>query len=543
MRKKLPLFLLLLLAYPFDTTSQNATVLPDRNSFELLLILNQPSFAPGDTALFKAFLIGDTNNLVPDKKILNLALYKDQQLVHYQRFILNHDEASGSIHLHPTIKGGVYTILAEIDGLFFEGVLSIADEYSYSIASLSSPVTTPLLVGTNLKNEVVKTGELHHVKIYPKQELKDFRGNFIATLIQDNLFDKSTFWVRLQQRSSIYKKSSYPTFFSGKIISTKDKNIPDSVKVTFFLKNNELIYSLYASPSGEVTFPLFLNFESDNIFYLISHRFSKITDLRLRVDQIFENHISATPVGEIYSETPDPYWEFSRKRQAIQKSYSFFIQEGNQNQAQKHENDFSGDYEVQLDKYESFTTMHELVNTIIPTVKYRKNSKNEWIRIFMKEKAQMTASDPIYIIDGVMTDSTLFFLSLDPAKIKSVKILRSADKLRKFGDLGKNGIIIVDSKIPGGLSAPLSTHSFLVTGITKVYPLTSSPKSLNPKVPDTRSCLYWNDTLTLSNNNEATLTFHTGDLTGLIKLVILEISDTGTIFYHEETTDIVFQKR
>lgn len=57
-------------------------------------------------------------------------------------------------------------------------------------------------------------------------------------------------------------------------------------------------------------------------------------------------------------------------------------------------------------------------------------------------------SPPLYVLDGLLLDSTLFFeLSFEKKQIKKTVALNASDALKKYGDKGQNGVIEVYTKV------------------------------------------------------------------------------------------------
>ncbi|HET9003308.1 MAG TPA: hypothetical protein VFN39_04815 [Gemmatimonadaceae bacterium] len=76
------------------------------------------------------------------------------------------------------------------------------------------------------------------------------------------------------------------------------------------------------------------------------------------------------------------------------------------------------------------------------------------------------AGKPLYVIDGVMLDSTQFpsadttsdaskrFAPLNPSEIDSVAIAKGDSAVRKYGPAAKNGVILIWTKRAAGKAPP-----------------------------------------------------------------------------------------
>jgi TonB family protein len=69
---------------------------------------------------------------------------------------------------------------------------------------------------------------------------------------------------------------------------------------------------------------------------------------------------------------------------------------------------------------------------------------------------EIPKEDPLYIIDGVIVSKDIF-KKLDPATIKSVSILKNESATAPYGEKGKNGVILISTKV--NLGTPQSSNS------------------------------------------------------------------------------------
>jgi hypothetical protein len=92
-----------------------------------------------------------------------------------------------------------------------------------------------------------------------------------------------------------------------------------------------------------------------------------------------------------------------------------------------------------------FPTIEELIREIVPSMFIRKSGKRIIVRVSLLSPL-ISTQDPVYIIDGIATKNSEFFLSLDPSEIVTIKLINDSKKLLPLGLLGKNGIVIVKTK-------------------------------------------------------------------------------------------------
>src|SRR5690606_10867188 len=111
---------------------------------------------------------------------------------------------------------------------------------------------------------------------------------------------------------------------------------------------------------------------------------------------------------------------------------------------------FEGDHEVRMDKYDPFKSMEEVFLNVVPMVKVRKEGDSYRMRMFLKDLQGYGERDPIFVINGIMTDNTGAVMQLDPQSIKKFVVLRSSRYLARFGDIGANGILVIETTNPSG---------------------------------------------------------------------------------------------
>lgn len=176
--------------------------------------------------------------------------------------------------------------------------------------------------------------------------------------------------------------------------------------------------------------------------------------------------------------------------------------------------------------------MAELVKEVIPSLQHRTlaNGK-EYVHVSLSEGMSAAATgDPVYIIDGVATKSTAFFLSLKPADVLRIKIITNPSKLLRFNLLGKNGIVIVTTKT-GDTRVPLDDQSRLIEGLnTPVNFHAGNHEKSGDGKPDFRSTIYWNPSLMTDSNGKARVEFFCTDDIGPMSIRIDGLAEGGKPF-------------
>ena len=151
----------------------------------------------------------------------------------------------------------------------------------------------------------------------------------------------------------------------------------------------------------------------------------------------------------------------------------------------------------------------------------------------------INAADPLYVIDGIATKSTDFFLALKPSDLLTIKIINSLNKLKPLGLLGKNGIVIVQTKM-GNVREPVDDRSKLIEGLSRPLNFKTSDYSQtsNTHVPDFRSTIYWNPSVRTNSSGLTVVDFFCSDDVGKLTIYIEGIATGGRPFSTEQNVKV-----
>lgn len=322
----------------------------------------------------------------------------------------------------------------------------------------------------------------------------------------------------------------FPYYFMGKaFIESSGEAVPDSSKITFFLNESDFAFVVYTKPGGNFTFPLIRNFGNEKVFYRIGYKGNLLSDSRIK---LYDTQFNTEDINSRFSDTLSVYGLYAKRKQMIDRSYHYFAFKENKTIAQ---NASSGELEaddvILLEKFESFASMEEVIINIVPSVRSRKVGDVRRIQVFLQRTSKYGINDPLYIVNGIMTDDTQYVLNLDPKAVKKIGVLRNLKTLSRFGDLGNDGILYIETNLSGSRESIISSaNSLSVTGIgtaldfkTVVY----NQDNLKNREPDLRSSLYWNPKADLDDLQS--FYFYTSDDIGHYVIQVTEVVD-GQLF-------------
>ena len=337
---------------------------------------------------------------------------------------------------------------------------------------------------------------------------------------------------------------------TGQIASkTTGSPPPDSTVIISYLQKNTVGYEAYAN-KGKFQIPILFDFWGDDQIFLTLQRKSKSLDNEY--DIIIAKDSLGLPDRWSSVETSkiSAYGEFAFNQQIITKSYSFFGSTQNASVSDQGPNsileeEFLGaDASIKIADYLLFPTMEDLLREVVPFVQFQKKGSKKNIRMsFRYEKSVKTyGDDPLYIIDGFMSRNTLYFLSIKPENLLTIKGINNPNKLDQLGSLGENGIIFLESK-KGNLFPIVGNNIFPIAGQSKAVNFFETDyikTTKSQRVPDLRSNYYWTPALKTGKSGSTDVTFFAGDDTGSIIVQVEGLTKGGIPFRTEKTINVEY---
>jgi hypothetical protein len=295
--------------------------------------------------------------------------------------------------------------------------------------------------------------------------------------------------------------------------------VPDETQIMFYLQRNIIPHQTFIM-QGKVGLVIPEMYGDDEFFYLARTPAGKeILNIRMdwEGDQI---RLPGAPVWK-ESQSMDSYAEFTSKRKIIDQSFNVYSPKLSEEiKSSAFESELaSADVVVMVQDYLIFPTVAEMIREIIPPLYHRKTRKGDIVRVGLLPP-MIETNDPLYIIDGMATKSTGFFLSLNPANIISIKVINDPKKLLPLGLLGRNGIVLVETKT-GDAREPLDDPAKKIIGLNRALPF-KMPWQTSEILytPFFRSTIYWNPTINTDSNGKATFEFNCTDDMGQMVILI-----------------------
>ncbi|HTH58102.1 MAG TPA: hypothetical protein VL728_18775 [Cyclobacteriaceae bacterium] len=330
------------------------------------------------------------------------------------------------------------------------------------------------------------------------------------------------------------------------LLDSSVKKLPDGMDILFYLQRTGIRYQTTVD-RGQVWLAVPALTGEDEMLYLGEDRYyvneqphgEEVPGLKIDWEKTTPKFQAAPLFKE--TEKPDPYASFAAKNKLINKSYGFYLAKASPPPRTITSNELvSGDVNINVQEYTLFPTMADLIKEVIQFLQHRRIGERDRVLASLTEDMSLQSTgDPLYIIDGVATKNTSFFLSLRPSELLSVKVVISAKKLKPLGMLGKNGIVMVTTK-KGNAREPLD-NSKLVQGLNSVVDFTTHSYADNSSahLPDFRSTVLWEPSLKTSKDGKAKIDFYASDNLGGLNVRIDGITAQGVPFSREVTLHVV----
>ncbi len=318
--------------------------------------------------------------------------------------------------------------------------------------------------------------------------------------------------------------------------------LPANTRIMFYLQQSKARYQTLTAKDGKFGFAMLEVFGIDELLYFAEKNGEEIREIKIEWD----NQSIKFPQSADSSEgnNVDGYAYFVEKNKLISESFGSFTSLVSNDVPDKLDDseDIEADITVKVDDYIAFGTMEELIKEVIPSLFYRHYGQNKIVRVSLTEPLKIEA-DPLYIIDGIATKNTAFFLSLKPSDLRSIRIIKNSQKLMPLGLMGKNGIVYVNTKLGNIRESP--DPSKLVIGLNDPmdFPLNNYSQKNSSFSPNFRSTLYWNPSTKTDENGKATIEFRCTDDIGKMMIRVDGLTTNGKPFTAQQEIDVTSGKR
>jgi len=337
--------------------------------------------------------------------------------------------------------------------------------------------------------------------------------------------------------------------YSGTAVFANTGNpVPDSTILFAYLQKNLVGYETTVVDRGRFQFSFYYDFFGEDQFFLTaSYKGRLLSDVKIDWDG------EPTPlVHGSFTDLKTPfssiYFDYRSKLSIIENSYKFSDEtkalfEKNTNLNYAFEEEFLGaDVTINVRDYVVFPTMVDLIKEIVPNLIFRSNKNKESVRVIFSNNVIKPVDDPLYIINGRMTKSTSYFLSLKPSEVLSIKVAKDIYKLNALGQIGKNGIVYVQTKDFVEPNDSIAFPYYKVSGLSTTKVSYDNAAFLDARIPFFKSTVYWNPLL-LIQNGRINLDIGFTDDVGPILIRVDGVSHDGVAFSEQHEMTVKFKRQ
>lgn len=306
--------------------------------------------------------------------------------------------------------------------------------------------------------------------------------------------------------------------------------LPAETRVFFYIQETDVMSQTLTTAGGRVRLPVPDIQGTDNLFYMAELKGQELAGVKI----VWDNEVTVLPSPPASKEGTegDAYGIFTANKRMIDKAFDY---DGTKVSEVTFDDERGvGDLEARLkgpditiavDDYVSFSTMEEMIREIVPALNVRRVRGKQTVQIGLQQG--IPESEPLYIIDGIATKDTPFFLQLKPVDLVTVKLITNPAKLTTLGLMSRSGIVIVDTK-SGKTRQPFDASRF-VDGINQPIPF-SQPKHNDIRRPDFRSTIYWNPIVKTDANGNAVVEFECSDDLSTVNVRVDGMTVDGRLF-------------
>ncbi len=315
---------------------------------------------------------------------------------------------------------------------------------------------------------------------------------------------------------------------------------PDSTQILIYLQKGMMGYEGYTNKRGEFSIPFLYDFwGNDQAFYIMNFKKKeKQRDYRIAPELAIQAKHEAV-AAEMAEE--DPYGEYQFKKKIIEQSFAFFsapeqkINARIANPNVEFEDELGeADATIRVEDYLVFPTMSDLIHEVIGGLQVRSINNEPAVRVVFLRNGYtvIPKGNPLYIIDGVFSSNTSFFLGLNPEDIYLIKLINNEQKLQRLGEMGKYGVVLVQTKKSIAKSVRENSTLFPISGLSKELQFKAPQHADGSRVrkPDLRPTLFWSPKISLGSNGKATVKFSASDDASPIAIEVKGFTSDGRPF-------------
>lgn len=482
------------------------------------LVFNQPYYAPGDTAYFS--LRTQNDNPVGSNGVLSMSLFDVTNHLLSIRFKVNNGIGQNQFVVPKNLKSGGYQVVIfnqDLTTLLQTGFAVGGPLQSEDQSQLKIEINTEKLQTTRSSSKVDFS--------LVDDNGKPLNGKFTISVMNASVLSGELLSVNVQKEVSIPNRM----ILEGQLIDrASQRPLPDSTQMMLYFQKSRLRYLTSVRTNGYFRSEILDYYGEDELFLIAeTPDGSIVSDLEV----VWENGLP-TPSSkpQIIGSNDKKYADFIQKKRLIDESYGFYIKRDSlliKTSTGSRLDVIEPDYRVKPRDYVLFDNLGKFIQNIVDPLYFKETEEGGVMRVRFLKPYPATAS-PLYVINGVVTLDTEYFLSLDQDDIEELNVVMDYRKLVRFGLLGKNGIVIVKTRY--GEEKPPIDQNKLLTGLNRpIVPSQQEEELGNPIRPDFRACIHYRANVAV-RNGQASIEYKNSDDLGPVVIQVKGLTENGQPF-------------
>lgn len=184
-----------------------------------------------------------------------------------------------------------------------------------------------------------------------------------------------------------------------------------------------------------------------------------------------------------------------------------------------------------LDDYVRFPLLEEVLREYVSSVFVRKrNNKFHFMLLDQINNGTIMREDPLILLDGVPVQDMNKLMTINTLKIKKIEVVGREYHWGPFVFSGILNFFTYNSDMAdfGGGDKNLSLNYDGLQSQREFYsPIYQTNESINNRIPDHRTLLYWTPAFAVGKQKSTNIQFYTSDLVGEFEVVVEGINKDG----------------
>ncbi len=521
MKEKLKVILLLgILLFPAAHTY----------SQQLEVFCESSVFISGDPVRLQIIPMSDGGNLSEESTVVTTFLVSHTgNTLAQQRFLITPLEKGAVMVLPKDLETGPYKLISVMEGGREQNELKIniynPSIFSSSAAPKNADSGKGLTVGSLNSREI-------NVRVAAGQE----RGNVVVPAIDQTASETAIALIHVfhEEYGQIpVQGENIPSQVGDVEIEysidwlTEDPNS----RISFYFLDQGLVEEYYLADGDRIYTGLQKHYGGGPVWaYQFDSEGNRLgqVDIDVRMSNVpnFKSFQNTVP----YNEKIRSILENKRIRKFVDQVYKSDGE--NTSSILDEEYDRSSDATVKPERYEGYATLREALANIVPKTQVIRRSGSYELRLSPSNSGFRYPEAPLVLLNGVPTYSPDSLMEIPFRDLEEISIYNSIDRLRRFGTLGRFGVI--DIKLKPGVENPLDTFRSELPVMRGISDVIISKPSYDEESPDLRGNIFWDPSVRIYLSRPNEIAWKMSDLPGKYRVWGMLILPGGERRYFDQ---------